>query len=79
MVQLYMNQGASGAAIGACQKMLQHDECNESAHRLLMECYLRLGQRYLAVKQFRICETALKKLDLEPSEETLALHQRLTS
>jgi DNA-binding SARP family transcriptional activator len=45
-----------------------------------MRCYLAQGQRHLAIRQYQSCVEVLKQeLDLTPSEETLALYQRITT
>jgi DNA-binding SARP family transcriptional activator len=74
----YLQQGGYTAAIALCQKILAKDNCNEEAHRRLMECYVAQGQRHLAVRQYQVCVQALKEeLDLTPAEETIALYQRI--
>jgi DNA-binding SARP family transcriptional activator len=61
-----------------CRKILAIDSCREEAHRRLMLCYLRQGQTYLALRQYHLCEEALRKeLDIPPMEETLALYQSI--
>jgi len=76
----YLQQREYTAAIALCQKILVRDNCQEEAYRQLMQCYLGLGQRHLAIRQYQTCVQALKEeLDLPPSEETVALYQRITS
>jgi DNA-binding SARP family transcriptional activator len=76
----YVQQREYTAAIALCQKILVRDNCREEAYRRLMQCYLGLGQRHLAIRQYQICVQALKEeLDLPPSEETVALCQRITT
>ncbi len=68
------------AAISLCQKVLRHDPCFEPAHRRLMQCYVAQGQRYLAMRQYQTCVQVMKEeLDLNPSAETAAMLQRITS
>jgi DNA-binding SARP family transcriptional activator len=59
------------------QKAVMLDSCNEKAHRRIMLCYLKMGQRQMAQRQYQVCEAALKKeLNLEPSAKTIQLlHQ----
>jgi DNA-binding SARP family transcriptional activator len=74
--EYYVQQGEYTAAIALCQKVLAQDNCYEQAHRRLMHCYLGLGQRHLAVRQYQNCVEALREeLDLTPSEETVALYR----
>ncbi len=68
------------AAITLCQKILARDNCCEQAHRCVMRCYLAQRQRHLAVRQYQVCAAVLREeLDLTPSEETVALYQRITT
>jgi DNA-binding SARP family transcriptional activator len=56
------------------QKAVMLDSCNEKAHRRIMRCYLKMGQRQMAQRQYQVCEAALKKeLNLEPSAKTIQL------
>jgi len=80
LARYYIQQGEYIAGIALCRKLLAKDDCHEGAHRRLMRCFLAQGQRHLAVRQFQTCTQALKEeLDLTPSEETIALYQRVTS
>lgn len=75
---LYFERGAPTAAVTLCQKVLTVDPCYENAHRQLMQCYLAQGQRYLAVRQFHLCDGVLRsRSGLTPSEETVALYRRI--
>ncbi|UOG92989.1 MAG: hypothetical protein L3K52_04465 [Candidatus Thiothrix sulfatifontis] len=56
------------------QKAVMLDSCNEKAHRRIMRCYLKMGQRQMAQRQYQVCEAALKKeLNLEPCAKTIQL------
>jgi DNA-binding SARP family transcriptional activator len=75
---LFFDRGALTATVTLCQKILAVDPCYENAHRQLMQCYLAQGQRYLAVRQFHLCDAVLRtKSGLKPSEETTALYRRI--
>lgn len=77
--EYYGQHGDLAAAIVLCRKILSLDGCYEEAHRRLMRCYLRQGQRHLAVRQYQACAQALKdELDLAPCERTTALYRRIT-
>ena len=41
--------------------LLAHDPCSEEAHRLAIRCYVRLGQRIQALRQYRLCEHILRE------------------
>ncbi|MBI1879612.1 MAG: hypothetical protein HYR94_15565, partial [Chloroflexi bacterium] len=69
--EYHLRQGELETAIALCQKMLGRDNCYEQAHRRLMECYHRQGQRHLAVRQYQLCVQMLKtELDMPLSAET---------
>ena len=42
------------------QRLLQNDPCCEDAYCLIMRCYVRMGQRAQALRQYRLCETILR-------------------
>ncbi|MCZ7546845.1 MAG: winged helix-turn-helix domain-containing protein [Anaerolineae bacterium] len=66
------------ACATACNKMLHVDNCHEGAHRRLMRCYSRQGQRYLALRQYYLCvETLRRELDVDVSQSTLDLYERI--
>jgi DNA-binding SARP family transcriptional activator len=51
---------------------------DEHAHRRLMDCFARLNQRHLALRQYQLCTEALaKEFDLKPSQETVALYKTI--
>ena len=51
----YFDQEDYAACATVCGKMLAVDSCREEAHRRLMRCYSRQGQRYLALRQYHLC------------------------
>jgi DNA-binding SARP family transcriptional activator len=60
------------------QKAVALDSCDERAHRKIMQCYLKVGQRQLALRQYHFCVEALhKELGLEPSPKTLRLLEQI--
>ncbi len=74
----YLYRGHYVACANACNKMLAVDACCENAHRRLMRCYSRQGQRYLALRQYYSCVEILREeLDVPPMEETVALYHRI--
>jgi DNA-binding SARP family transcriptional activator len=57
---------------------LECDPCREDAHRLLMLSYSRMGQRAMALRQYRQCVEALRReLDAVPEAESDALYRLL--
>ena len=61
-----------GMQVEACGRfLLKIDPAMETAHRLLIRLYLKLGQRERAEQQLRACEREMRlHLDAEPDEET---------
>lgn len=71
----YMETGQLQESVQTCYRALEKDRCNEDTHRLLMECYVRLGQRARALRQYRLCEQALEnECGTTPSSEIRALY-----
>ena len=71
----YMQTGYLRESIQTCYRVLEKDSCDEATHCLLIECYIRLGQRGRALRQYRLCEGALRhEYDMMPSPETRALY-----
>ncbi len=76
--QYNFDQAQYAACIAYCQRILVEDSCREDAHRRLMRCYLRQGQRHLALRQYHLCVEALEReLDVPPMPATLELFQQI--
>ena len=74
----YMDSGQLRDSVRACYEVLEKDRCHEDSHRLLMSCYVRLGQRGRALRQYRLCERILsQEYGTVPSPETRALRQSI--
>jgi DNA-binding SARP family transcriptional activator len=74
----YMESGQLRDSVRACYEVLEKDRCHEDSHRLLMSCYVRLGQRGRALRQYRLCERILsQEYGTVPSPETRSLYQSL--
>jgi len=74
----YLEENRYATCIHLCQKILAKDDCREDAHRRLMRCYSRQGQRNLALRQYHLCvETLVRVLDVSPMEETMALYRQI--
>jgi DNA-binding SARP family transcriptional activator len=60
------------------RRLLASDACREDAHRLAMRCYVRIGQRAQALRQYQLCRTILlDEFDAEPEPTTTALYQQV--
>lgn len=69
-----------GEAIALGQRLLATDPLREQVHRDLMRCFLQQGDRAAALRQFSRCERLMRaELNVEPMEETRALHERIRS
>jgi DNA-binding SARP family transcriptional activator len=78
--QNYFSQEQYAACIALCQRILMRDICREDTHCLLMRCYNFLGQRSLALRQYRACVEALHfELGVGPESETVQLAERIRS
>lgn len=79
LAELYLDRADIDAAQRAAQRLIDEDNCRESAHRLLMACHARRNQRDQVVRQYRSCVTKLHdELDITPSTETVRLFRHLT-
>jgi DNA-binding SARP family transcriptional activator len=73
-----MKGGQPQESVRICYRILEKDRCDEDTHRLLMECFVRLGQRARALRQYGLCEQALRQEhDMTPSPETRALYTNI--
>jgi len=78
--ELYLKQKEFNKALEYCQKALQEDSCNESAHRLAMRVHAAMGNRAEVARQYERCQQALmEEISVSPSPETRALLESLTS
>jgi hypothetical protein len=74
LAQAHEKRGALGASIDRFREVLQHDPTREDVHRALMRLFAETGSRDQAVRQFQLCEDALRReLGLAPERATLAL------
>jgi DNA-binding SARP family transcriptional activator len=65
-------------AIDAAERLLAADPAHEPAHRALMRSYAAQGRRDLALRQYRACAEALRRvLDVAPDANTDALLEEL--
>jgi DNA-binding SARP family transcriptional activator len=71
-------RGAHDAAAARLHDVLELDPTSEDVHRRLMRLYLSTGARDHAVRQFQLCQDALRReLDLVPGQETQALYEEI--
>ena len=59
-------------------QVLERDACDESAHRMIVNAHLMMGNRSLALQQYRACNEILRReLGVLPSAETRRLGEEL--
>jgi LuxR family maltose regulon positive regulatory protein len=76
----YMESEQPQEAIRACYRILNKDHCHEESYRMLMRCYVDLGLRDRAMRQYRLCARILRQeYDMAPSPQTRALYENLLS
>jgi len=70
--------GAFEASLRYALALLSHDPCREDAHRLVMRCHVRLGERSQALRHYHSVRHILRaELDAEPEPATVALFERI--
>jgi DNA-binding SARP family transcriptional activator len=71
-------QGDYAACMNYAMRLLNADPCREDAHRLVMKCHVRQGERAQALRQYRLCEAILRaEFDAEPEAATTALYHQV--
>ena len=79
LIAHHLGQSMYAEAIVLAERLLKLNPWREEVHRLLMLLLALSGQRSSALKQFERCKTMLEQeLQVAPSENTLALYQRIT-
>jgi DNA-binding SARP family transcriptional activator len=77
---LYEARGEFERSAQRWKMILDCDPPNEEAHRRLMSLYARMGNRHLALRQYKQCREVLRKeLDAEPERATVELRERIVS
>jgi DNA-binding SARP family transcriptional activator len=67
-----------GASLAHAVELLDHDPCREDAHRLVMRCHVRLGERSQALDHYRTVQAILRtECDAEPEPATTALFEQI--
>ncbi len=76
--RLLCTEGRYGEAAEAYRKAIEHDRYLESAHRGLMRCQARMGERGQALRHYRdLLELLGEELGSSPAPETTELYERL--
>jgi len=78
LAEEHKERRAHSPAAARLREVLRHDPTREDAHRRLMALYTSLGARDQAMRQFQICEDALKReLGLAPEQATVELYREI--
>jgi DNA-binding SARP family transcriptional activator len=78
LADFYQQQGNLTAALAHALRVLHLDPCREDAHRLAMRCYVRLGERAQALRQYQLCERILRaEFEMAPEAATTALFDQV--
>lgn len=78
LAALYQERGDPAAAVDALDWVLTLDPVREDVHRMLMRLHFEMGNRTLAVRQYRHCAAILEKeLGVTPDFETQSLHDAI--
>jgi predicted ATPase/DNA-binding SARP family transcriptional activator len=76
--QLLFARGDYASAAEAYRRAIEKDEVLEVAHRELMRCYARLGERGQALRHYQILRQMIQdELGSPPATESMALYERL--
>jgi DNA-binding SARP family transcriptional activator len=74
----FFAHGEFGMCSAYALQLLAHDPCREDAHRLVMRCYVRRGERAQALRHFRTVQAILRaEFDVEPEASTTALFEQV--
>ncbi|HUN94285.1 MAG TPA: BTAD domain-containing putative transcriptional regulator [Burkholderiaceae bacterium] len=74
----FERNGRLSDCIAVSRKLLALDRCNEAPVRRMMRSYAAMGQRHLALRQYRILVESLdQELQLAPSQETARLFDQM--
>ncbi|MDQ3900549.1 MAG: bacterial transcriptional activator domain-containing protein [Actinomycetota bacterium] len=74
----HYNRRDYAACLAHALLVLRTDPYREDAHRLVMRCYVRRGERAQALRQYRLCQDALRaEFDATPEPATVALFDRV--
>jgi len=78
LARLCTSRGSLHDAIEAYHRLIALDPYREPAHRELMRCHYRLGDRVAAIRQYHTCSQILRDdLGLSPTPETEDLYLQI--
>lgn len=72
------SDGDWSACLDYAMRLLSIDSCREDAHRLVMRCHVRQGERAQALHQYRLCQAVLRsEFDAGPEPATTTLYNQI--
>jgi DNA-binding SARP family transcriptional activator len=78
LMRWHFASGQWEVAIACGQKLLAQDPLLEHIHRSIMRCYVELGLRSAAIRQYGSCVERLhRELGIEPMKETVILYRSI--
>lgn len=78
LADYHYRKGDIASCLHNALHLLSHDPWREDAHRLVMRCYMRQGQRAQAMRQYRVCEQILQvEFNTAPEAPTRALFEQI--
>lgn len=78
LAEYHYQAGDFSTALEYLWQLLVRDPCREDAHRLVMRCYLRHGERAAALHHYQICVDVLRtEFDATPEAATVALYNQI--
>lgn len=78
LANYYYARGDAGQALHYLQRLLAREPCREDAHRQVMRCYLQIGQRAQALRQYQLCTQLLAlEFNAQPEPATVELFDQI--
>jgi DNA-binding SARP family transcriptional activator len=78
VAELLYRAGDYSAALEYLWRLLTREPHREDAHRLVMRCYVRRGERTAALHQYQVCVNVLRaEFDTAPEAATVALYDQI--
>lgn len=74
----YFQHSDYRTALRYALRLLSYDPCREDAHRLVMRCHVRLGERAQAFRQYQVCQRMLDaEFGVGPEQLTQSLFDQV--
>lgn len=74
----YHDRGDYAACLDYAQRLLARDPCREDAHRLVMRCHVKRGERAQALRHYHLCAAILRsEFDTAPEPTTTSLYEQV--